>query len=249
MDLDTERPGGPSLPLRCGIPSLTEYNVVVGGALFADIQSFSTRFLHEEHHRTPVFNRWPADPLHTYNRQWEYPFATSHLAAWRQRNSRNPSASDRALRALDFGSGYTFFPWYLAHLGWNVTCYDVDDRLEPRFAARADRAAVGLMVGDGSRLRYADDSFDAVYSVSVLEHVPTRAAVLRELIRVLRPGGLFVLTFDVGLEPGIPISVSEARALLAEVEAALGTRAAVDTAVRDLSSLAMDASRRVTSRW
>src|SRR5437773_5833819 len=109
MDLDTERSVGTWLPLRCGIPSLIEYKVVVGGALFANIQNFSTRFLHEDHHRTPVFNRWPADPLHTYNRQWEYPFAASHLAAWRQQNSRGASSSDQALRALDFGSGYTFF--------------------------------------------------------------------------------------------------------------------------------------------
>jgi len=249
MGVDTETPAGTSLPLRCGIPSLTEYNVVLGGELFADIQNFSTRFLHEDHHRTSVFNRWPADPLHTYNRQWEYPFAASHLAAWRQKNSRKASSSDVALRALDFGSGYTFFPWYLAQLSWNVTCYDVDDGLRPRFAARADTEAVQLMIGDGTKIPYGDANFDVVYSLSVLEHVTGRSAVLGELLRVLRPAGLLILTFDVGLEPGIPIPVPEAQTLVAEVGASLGNPAAVDNAIHDLRSVASDKNARVTSRW
>jgi SAM-dependent methyltransferase len=51
-------------------------------------------------------------------------------------------------------------------------------------------------VQDGRALTYADGSFDAAYSVSVLEHIPDRGdtAAIRELIRVVRPGGLVVVT-------------------------------------------------------
>ena len=238
-----------AVPLRCGIPSLTEYSQVLDSAVFAEIQTFSEGFLLEDHRRATFSRRWPADPLHTYNRQWEYPFAALHLAAWQQQSSRGATLHERAPRALDFGSGYTFFPWYLAQLGWSVTCYDTDDRLRRRFAAREGIAPVALMIGDGRTLPYSDGYFDAVYSVSVLEHVPARAGVLSELIRVLSPGGLLILTFDVGLQPQVPISVPEAQALLADVGIALGNPEAVDIAVNDVRSAATNASGWVTSRW
>lgn len=51
-------------------------------------------------------------------------------------------------------------------------------------------------VQDGRALRYPDGSFDAAYSVSVLEHIPDEgdAAAMSELIRVVRPGGVVVVT-------------------------------------------------------
>src|SRR5260370_1916346 len=57
-------------------------------------------------------------------------------------------------------------------------------------------------VQDGRALTYADDTFDAAYSVSVLEHIPDDGdtAALRELVRVVKPGGLVVVTVPFDLE-------------------------------------------------
>jgi SAM-dependent methyltransferase len=45
-------------------------------------------------------------------------------------------------------------------------------------------------------LKYPDGYFDAAYSVSVLEHIPDEgdSAAITELIRVVRPGGVVVVT-------------------------------------------------------
>ena len=51
--------------------------------------------------------------------------------------------------------------------------------------------------GDARELPYVDASFDAAYLVTVLREIPDQEAALRELARVLRPGGrLVVLEFS-----------------------------------------------------
>ena len=47
--------------------------------------------------------------------------------------------------------------------------------------------------GDLARLAFADGSFDAIYCSHVLEHVPDDRAAMRELRRILRPGGWAIL--------------------------------------------------------
>lgn len=63
--------------------------------------------------------------------------------------------------------------------------------------ARAKAAALGLpaefVVGDAERLPYPDGLFDLVICNSVFHWFKERAAALREMARVLRPGGQLVL--------------------------------------------------------
>src|SRR5712691_1878730 len=47
-----------------------------------------------------------------------------------------------------------------------------------------------LLVTDAERLPFADVSFDLVYSWGVLHHTPDTARAVREVLRVLRPGGV-----------------------------------------------------------
>ncbi|MBI4307076.1 MAG: methyltransferase domain-containing protein [Chloroflexi bacterium] len=53
-------------------------------------------------------------------------------------------------------------------------------------------------VGNATALQFEDAHFDAVFSSALLEHVPDAAGALREMKRVLKPGGV------IGLKGGVP---------------------------------------------
>lgn len=54
---------------------------------------------------------------------------------------------------------------------------------------------------DGTALTYADNSFDLVYSVSVIEHIYNGyIKTIQEMIRVCKPGGYIYLSFPVSKE-------------------------------------------------
>ncbi|MFQ5829515.1 MAG: methyltransferase domain-containing protein [Candidatus Methylomirabilia bacterium] len=63
---------------------------------------------------------------------------------------------------------------------------------EARRLARAHGlgSRVRFEVGDGTRLRFRDGTFDATLAITVLLHVPDAQALLHEMIRVTRPGGV-----------------------------------------------------------
>jgi ubiquinone/menaquinone biosynthesis C-methylase UbiE len=54
---------------------------------------------------------------------------------------------------------------------------------------------------DGTKLSFADNTFDLVYSISVIEHIYQKyAEAVIEMIRVLKPGGYLYLTFPVAAQ-------------------------------------------------
>jgi SAM-dependent methyltransferase len=66
--------------------------------------------------------------------------------------------------------------------------------LDPDVPSLAEHRAPGMPVlrGVGERLPFAGESFDLVVCLWVLEHVKEPRTVLREVRRVLRPGGHFI---------------------------------------------------------
>jgi len=51
------------------------------------------------------------------------------------------------------------------------------------------KASATLMLGWGDQLPFADRSFDRILCTEVLEHIPDDRATIREIMRVLKPGG------------------------------------------------------------
>lgn len=100
---------------------------------------------------------------------------------------RHLLGASRPARALDVGAGRGAFAAELRALCGEVVALDVDGESLKACRAR-DRARAVL--GDSVRLPFADHSFDLVCMFDVLEHLDDDRAALREVRRVLRPGGL-----------------------------------------------------------
>ncbi len=54
-------------------------------------------------------------------------------------------------------------------------------------------AGVDLVQADAEQLPFGAEDFDLVYSINLLEHVPQPGQVIREALRVLKPGGTLLL--------------------------------------------------------
>ncbi len=74
-------------------------------------------------------------------------------------------------------------------------CVALDYSLEMIRAARSQGSPIReLLVGDATALPFPDGSFDKVIASEVIEHIPDWRRAIREMARVLRPGGRLVLT-------------------------------------------------------
>lgn len=99
------------------------------------------------------------------------------------------------LTLLDMGCGTGNYAVELAVRGLSVTGVDVSPAMleRAREKARARGLAVSWQRADARQLPFADESFDAVLSVTALEFIPDPASALGEAYRVLKPGGRLVL--------------------------------------------------------
>ncbi len=71
---------------------------------------------------------------------------------------------------------------------------DVGVDLDPRPSRFTTRAYRHLVAGDAQRLPFADRSFNFVLCNSVVEHIPDDIQAVREMARVLNPGGTLLMS-------------------------------------------------------
>ena len=102
-------------------------------------------------------------------------------------------------KILDIGCGFGLIPIHLAILGaQTVSAVDANEekinvlqKILSRFSPPLSNIEVKL--GDALNLEYPDDCFDAVVANEVLSHMRDPEIFIREINRVLRPGGIVYL--------------------------------------------------------
>lgn len=95
-------------------------------------------------------------------------------------------------RFLDVGCGTGFQVARLRELGFDVVGLEPGEELRRR--AQANNPGVPIEDGDIERMQFEDESFDGVLAIEVIRHVPNPGLAVREVARVLKPGGVGILT-------------------------------------------------------
>jgi len=99
-------------------------------------------------------------------------------------------AGRRNLKILDLGCGDGRAVDFFRKLRLDVEYVGVDIESSPEVSTRT-RADARFDTFDGINLPYDDEQFDIVFSHQVFEHVAEPQALLSQVRRVLKPGGLF----------------------------------------------------------
>jgi ubiquinone/menaquinone biosynthesis C-methylase UbiE len=138
-----------------------------------------TKFSDAEMGTREFFERVEA---HRYTKEWHIPEAAKFAAA-------------RGLRVLEIGCGLGTDGAQFALAGADYTGIDLTEAsielAKRRFELSGLRGE--FCIADAENLEFADDSFDLVYSHGVLHHTPDTARAIREIHRVLKPGGRAVV--------------------------------------------------------
>lgn len=122
-------------------------------------------------------------------------------------------------RVLDLGCGFGRHAYESLRRGAHVVACDFSlaelKDVNGMFAAMRSSedlpgSATGTCVnGDGTRLPFADDTFDKIIASEVLEHIPDDSAAMAELHRVLKPGGTLAVTVPAWLPERISWAITD----------------------------------------
>lgn len=124
---------------------------------------------------------------HVERSHWYYAGKRELVSWW----IRRLGPSSPKTRLLDCGAGTGLFALEMsAHLETHV----LDNHEESLALLRARFPEGRVHALTGARLPFEDGSFDVLTALDVLEHIEHDASAVTELARILRPGGLAVIT-------------------------------------------------------
>jgi ubiquinone/menaquinone biosynthesis C-methylase UbiE len=98
-------------------------------------------------------------------------------------------------KVLDLGCGNG--RWYNLFKEKKVDYFGIDNSEKLIEIAKENFPSAKFFVGDALNLPFQDNFFDKIYSIALFHHIPSgefRTRVLSEAKRVLKPGGILILT-------------------------------------------------------
>jgi ubiquinone/menaquinone biosynthesis C-methylase UbiE len=114
-------------------------------------------------------------------------------------NVKTNSSEPGQFTALDYGSGSGNLTRHLIEAGINTTSADVSEGflslIERNFSHTGLSKTIKINGKDLSGIQ--DNQFDLVATYSVLHHVPDYLHIVKEMCRVLKPGGVFYIDHEV----------------------------------------------------
>jgi ubiquinone/menaquinone biosynthesis C-methylase UbiE len=102
---------------------------------------------------------------------------------------------DLGQNILELGPGPGLTTDLLRLTARRITAIEVDSRLAESLRSRLGDSNVEVVTGDAIAMPFSDSQFSAGVSFTMLHHVPSRELqdkLLREVWRVIKPGGIFV---------------------------------------------------------
>jgi SAM-dependent methyltransferase len=141
-------------------------------------------------------------PINSYTRFPEYYFFERAI-----RDYLSTVAVDREIKILDVGSPKMFGLYLAFTISAEVTLSDISELNVDEYRSmwrNMESQAKGkalFSLQDARSLQFEEGEFDLVYAMSVIEHVDGEGGdslAMRELIRVLRPGGLLIVSVPFG---------------------------------------------------
>jgi ubiquinone/menaquinone biosynthesis C-methylase UbiE len=133
------------------------------------------------------------DPSYNYQDYWhgrEYEHAAEEMAVRRLLRGRHFE------HAVDVGGGYGRLSKYLTNFADKVTLAEPSQQqLDIAKIYLKDTPQVSQKLLQAADLKMKDGSADLVLVVRVLHHLPDPMVELKEIARVLKPGGTFLLEF------------------------------------------------------
>jgi ubiquinone/menaquinone biosynthesis C-methylase UbiE len=140
-----------------------------------------------------ALSRYYSQESHQGEYKLQHPFLEAfHVARMRTLERISHKYIKPGSRLLDVGSGYSMFFQITTDWDFEITCCDLDSAAMQKMRGLAPQWE--WIVADAVHLPFEDRSFDVVYAGEIIEHVGDPAAALREWGRVLKPGGIFILT-------------------------------------------------------
>ncbi|GBD88055.1 hyaluronan synthase [bacterium BMS3Abin03] len=125
-----------------------------------------------------------------WSKIWEYP--------WIWFNALHNIDFD-GKTAVDLGSELSPIPWLLAMKGANVVLIETDEQYisDWRRLNKELNLNVEWRIVSDEKIPLPNNSADILTSFSVLEHQPDKNGAVEEVIRILKPNGVFALSFDI----------------------------------------------------